>query len=95
MFKVILLFVIINLNLQVEGTAQVAVSSSTPHQLSLYEEICCNSSNTGQRIIMEDNNSLKIVFCSSVVPTVCNQQGEIMHLNSYLNSNLYVILLQL
>ena len=77
MFKVILLFVILNLGLQVEGTAQVAVCSRTLRQPSLYEEICCNSKNTGQSFIKEDNNRLKIVFCSSVVPAVCNQQGEI------------------
>ena len=49
------------------------ISLTTPHPPSLYEQYCCNDSNSGKTIKWSENNRVKINICPSKIPNSCQR----------------------
>ena len=72
MFKAtsFLLLIIVNSSLAEDYILAVEETKGTIMD-TFYKEMCCNSSNSGKKFIVEQDNDIKIAFCPSIVPKLC------------------------
>jgi len=74
MYLIILVILITELITVSNGEDNYCMSDfNSQYQPSLYEQYCCNLSNTGNTFKIENRNRYKFIICPSQIPTSCFQ----------------------
>ena len=74
----------------VKGEGSHCMATTSGALISLYQRVCCVSSNLGQAVHMKENSREKIIICPPVKPHSCPPSGNLNCIN-YCNNDIILI----